>query len=91
MSDDRIAHGYGVAQRTVATAGPANHPSLAALLGLPPRTDAELELTRAILARLLTGDAAVYTAADGSRFLGLDYSTVDLTDAEAAYLEELGR
>jgi hypothetical protein len=46
----------------------------------------------AILARILTtGDVGVYTAADGSRFLGLDYSTVDLTDAEAAYLEELGR
>lgn len=45
-----------------------------------------------ILARILTtGDAAVYTAADGSRFLGLDYSTVDLTDAEAAYLEALDR
>jgi len=46
----------------------------------------------AILGRILTtGDVGVYTAADGSRFLGLDYSTVDLTDAEAAYLEELGR
>ena len=46
----------------------------------------------AILGRILTtGDAAVYTAADGSRFLGLDYPTVDLTDAEAAYLEALDR
>jgi hypothetical protein len=52
----------------------------------------ELELTRAILARILTtGEAAVYTAADGSRFLGLHYSTVDLTAAQAAYLEELDR
>jgi hypothetical protein len=91
MSDDRIAHGSAWLNAPSPPPGPPITQVSAALLGLPPRTDAELELTRAILARLLTAEAAVYTAADGSRFLGLDYSTVDLTDAEAAYLEELGR
>lgn len=51
----------------------------------------ELNLTRAILARILTdAGGTVCNATDGSRMLALGPG-VRLTDAEAAYLEELDR
>jgi hypothetical protein len=57
---------------------------------LVPRPAGELELARSILARMLTSAAAeVRTAADGSHYLDLYVPAVDLTAAEAAYLEEL--
>lgn len=59
----------------------------ARLLSAAP--DVELALARAILARLLASKDVVLTGFAGERFLGLHYSTVDLTDTEAAYLEEL--
>jgi hypothetical protein len=83
---------HGLGESAAATPPAPLTPEQAAELLVPTSAGPELELAPAILARILTtGDAAVYTAADGSRFLGLDYSTVDLTDAEAAYLEALDR
>lgn len=96
--DERIAQGSAWLNVETPPPGPPITEVPAALLGRPTGSETalvsvlELELARRILARILTtGDVGVYTAADGSRFLGLDYSTVDLTNAEAAYLEELGR
>lgn len=97
MTDDaRTAHGSAWLNIEPAPPGPPITELPAALLDRPAGSETalvsvlELHLARGILARMLTtAEVTVETAGDGSRFLGLHYSTLDLTDAEAAYLEEL--
>jgi hypothetical protein len=49
----------------------------------------DLELARTILARLVTDGTVTVAGYTGDRFLVFHYSTLDLTDAEAAYLDDI--